>query len=223
MKKILGVDEAGRGAVIGPLIICGYLISEDKLKILKEWKVKDSKLLTPGKRELLSKKLRKLADDLFIIRISAQDIDESLEKSNLNKMEIEKMQTIINKLKPDKAYIDSVEANTEKFCDKIKAKISEELKEKIEYICENFADRKYPIVGAASIIAKVERDMEIEWLKKKYGDFGSGYPSDPKTVKFLKDWFEKNKVFPHVVRKSWSTVKEMKREVKKRTLKDFIK
>jgi len=234
MKRILGIDEAGRGPVIGPLVMCGFLVDEAKLATLENWGVRDSKKVSPKRRSFFYQKLKKLADDYAVIKLTAMDIDRMRTATNLNKIEIKHMQDIINALKPDKVIIDAIEANAKKFRELILRGLNEELKERIkngtcELICENYADANYPIVGAASIIAKVIRDAEVRKLQQKYpeyGDFGSGYPSDPKTIAFLKDWLEKNKEMPYFVRRSWITAKELvksaraKREQK--GLKEFV-
>lgn len=218
-KIILGIDEAGRGSVIGPLVICGFLIEEAKTDLIKY--AKDSKLLSPKKREELEKKLKAAARDFAIIKISAEEIDKLRTEKNLNKIEIEQMQKIINLFNPDIIIIDSPEHNVEKFEKKIRKGLKNE---DIKIICENYADRKYSVVSAASILAKVERDREIERLKKKYNiEFGSGYPSDERTIKFLKKWIKENKDFPNFVRKSWITVKGIKVMKIQKNIKDFIK
>ncbi|MFH1630839.1 MAG: ribonuclease HII [Candidatus Aenigmatarchaeota archaeon] len=227
MKKILGIDEAGRGCVIGPLVMCGYLVSEEKEADLKKMGARDSKLLSPRVRSQLYQKFKEFADDVVILKISAEDIDKQRSETNLNKIEIKHMQHIINALNPDRVVLDSIEANTKGFRLKILhgLKIALKNKEKtgdLEIISENFADKHYPIVGAASIMAKVVRDAEIIKLAEKYGDFGSGYTSDPRTIKFLKEWLNKNKQFPTFVRKSWVTVKEMKKNQAQKALLSFV-
>lgn len=206
--KILGIDEAGRGPVIGPMVMCGFLIEDNKLLALNKMGVKDSKQLTPPVREKLAKKLEKLSDDIVVLKMDATEIDSARNITNLNKLEIKKMCEIINALSPDKAFIDAIESNTSHF----RKKILGGLENGVEVIAENFADVNYPIVSASSIIAKHTRDEEIKKLHKKFGNFGSGYSSDPITKRFLKHWLENNKEFPDIVRKSWFTAHELKRE-----------
>ena len=227
MTKMLGIDESGRGPVIGPLVMCGYLVSSSKIDKLKKLGVKDSKLLTPKKREYLKKKLEELADDIIIIKVSAMDIDKLRTETNLNRIEAKKMQEIINFVKANKIFIDSIEANTEKFKKEIINGLKDSIKnniknKKTEIICENFADKKYLSVSAASIIAKVTRDEDIDYIKKDYGDFGSGYPSDPRTINFLKDWIKKNKKYPPFVRQSWFTSKEIRKNHEQQSIKSFM-
>lgn len=220
MTKILGIDESGRGPVIGPMTICGYLVDEEKLPKLKKLGVKDSKLLAEKKRSYLAPRLKRLADDFIIFSIPASEIDRLRTITNLNALEIARMQQIINLLKPDKVIIDSPEVNTKKFSQKVMTKVK--IKNKLHIVAENFADKKYVEVGAASILAKVERDAAIKKLHKEHGFFGSGYASDEITVKFLKDWIERNKEFPSFVRKSWFTAQWIKEEKEQLSVKTFL-
>ena len=210
--KILGIDEAGRGPVVGPLVMCGYLIDGKKLPELKKLGVKDSKQLTPRTREKLIPELKKLADDFILLKLSAKDIDKLRTTTNLNKLEIERIHHIINMLEPDKVIIDALERG-----ERFKAKIACGVNNKMDMIIENFADKNYIEVSAASVIAKVHRDKEIKKLHNKY-KLGTGYPSDPRTISFLKDWIKKNKEFPDFVRRSWITAQCIKSEKEQRTL-----
>ena len=207
--------------------MAGYVIDESRIKDLQKIGVRDSKELSPARRETLEKSLTKMADNIIVLKLSAEDIDKLRSETNLNRIEARKMKDIINSVDSDKVFIDSVEANTEKFKREIIAGLSVELKKRINkkemnIICENFADKKYPVVAAASIMAKVNRDRDINELKKEFGSIGSGYSSDPVTIKFLKDWIEKNKNYPGLVRRSWLTAKEIIDEKKQRQIGDFI-
>jgi ribonuclease HII len=220
--KILGIDEAGRGAVVGPLVIAGTLFDESKFGKLYKLKLKDSKELSRNQRENLEISIKNLTDDFIVIQIPARKIDQLREIRNLNRIEIDHMADITNALKPDKLIIDSVEANT----GKIKKEILGKLENKdIELVVENYADKNYPVVSAASILAKVVRDKSVSLLedqvKNKYGIIGSGYPSDPRTVQFLKNILEKDKKYPEFIRKSWFTAKKINGDHKQRILFDF--
>ncbi len=221
MANICGIDDAGRGPVIGPMVIAGIMVHEKDLHKLKGLGVKDSKLLTPNQRELIYNKLIKTFKTYKVIKISPQEVDSyvlSKEGLNLNWLEADKMSEIINSLKPDEIIVDCPSTNINKFSEYIHNKLTV----KTELKCEHKADTNFLIVGAASIIAKVTRDKEIELIKKKLGvEFGSGYPSDPKTKKFLKENWNK---YQEIFRKSWSTYKEYsegKRSKKQKTLEDF--
>jgi ribonuclease HII len=219
MTLVLGIDEAGRGPVIGPMVMCGYLVRERNVARLRKLGVADSKMLTRRQREFLFARVKKLAEDMIVFHISAQEIDALRTESNLNKLEISRMKQMIDLLQPDKVIIDAPENNTEKFA----RKISSGLASKAKITCENFADKNYIEVAAASIIAKVHRDMEIGKLHKQYGFFGSGYSSDPTTIAFLKQWIKENKDWPDCVRRSWITAQLIKEEKEQLKLNKFIK
>jgi ribonuclease HII len=209
---IAGVDDAGRGSVIGPLVIAGVLMHKEDLPKLSELGVKDSKLLSPHKRELLATEIKRIAQRYSLVKLSPHEIDVVVESGRklhkLNRLEAQAMAKVIEELKPDVAYVDASDVLEQRF----KQHILESLSLKVDVISEHKADRKYPIVSAASIIAKVERDKEIAELASKYGDFGCGYPTDPKTIKFLQQCLEKFGEYPEFVRKSWKPAKKVKSE-----------
>ena len=219
---IAGVDEAGRGCVIGPLVITGYLISEKKVPLLIELGVKDSKKLTPKKRENLVTKIIQISENYKTINLSPDQIDKVVESNRkfhkLNRLEARTMALIIETLKPDEAFIDAADVIENRF----QQHITECLMVKTKIVAKHKADEIFPVVSAASIIAKVERDKEIFNLREKYGDFGSGYLSDKKTIEFLKNWIKNNDDYPGCVRKSWKPAKKIKNEKGTKQTKLFL-
>jgi ribonuclease HII len=209
---VAGVDDAGRGSVIGPLVIAGILIDSEDVPKLVQLGVKDSKLLSPSRRETLAVDIKRIARKHAVVKLSPAEIDRVVEKGRklrrLNWLEAQAMAKVIELLRPDVAYVDASDVFEERF----KQQILEFLPFKVEIVSEHKADRKYPVVSAASIIAKVERDREIAELKAKYGDFGCGYPTDPKTIEFLHRCLETFKEYPEFVRRSWRPAKKVKRE-----------
>ena len=219
MGFFLGIDEAGRGAVVGPLVIGGVIISEENEKKLKKLGVKDSKELTPGKREELFEKIKELSEDYIILQISAKQIDDEMDIKNLNEIEMERMAQIIDSfsVKKPKVFIDAVEANTLKF----KGKVLSRLKNKdLDIVAENHADENYPSVSAASILSKVTRDSEIKKLHEEYGFFGSGYPSDERTIKFLENLDREE--YDKIVRLKWATSRNILERKNQRGLGEFL-
>ncbi len=198
---VCGVDDAGRGSAIGPLVIAGIRIERNKIKRLSEIGVKDSKQLTPRARENLYKKILALVDDYYVARISPQIIDKSVQKNQLNTLEGKYMAKVIAKLRPDSAYVDSCDVNPTRF-----GLLISKLAKVDKVHSSHHADRRFPVVSAASIIAKVNRDRAIEKIRKNF-DVGSGYPSDPKTMRFIRDFIASNGMPPKFVRKSWKPVK----------------
>ncbi|MFB0567946.1 MAG: ribonuclease HII [Candidatus Bathyarchaeia archaeon] len=210
--RIAGVDDAGRGSVIGPLVIAGVLIEKENLHKLVDLGVKDSKLLSPHKREWLAKEIRKTALRCHFIALSTSEIDKVVETGRklrrLNHLEARTMAEVIAALKPDIAYVDASDVLAERY----KQHILENLPFEVQIVSEHKADAKYPVVSAASIIAKVERDKAIRELRERHGDLGSGYITDPKTIEFLKSWIQKFGFYPEFVRKSWKPAKRLKSE-----------
>jgi len=213
---IAGVDEAGRGPVIGPLVIAGVSLDEKDLPKLVDLGVKDSKLLSPQRRETLSSQIKKLALNYHIVWLSPAEIDRVVESKRklhkLNRLEAQAMAKVIAVLKPDVVYVDASDILADRFGEHI----AENLSFSPKIISEHKADVKYPIVSAASIIAKVERDKVISQLQKKHGNMGCGYPSDSNTIKFLEDWIRNFGSYPDFVRKSWKTAKRVKSEADSR-------
>jgi len=209
---IAGVDEAGRGCVIGPLVVAGVMVKSEVLPILTELGVKDSKLLTPKKRELLYPAILQLTEKYHTVKVLPYEIDKAVASARrlhkLNRLEAQMMAQVIEALKPDEVYVDAADTVEHRF----RNHIQECLKIKTTIVSRHKADRIYAVVSAASIIAKVERDREIANLKVEYGDFGSGYLTDEKTVAFLRQLIEKNDEYPSFVRKSWKPAKRAKSE-----------
>ena len=202
---ILGIDEAGRGSVLGPLVIAGVIIPEKMNKVLERMGVKDSKKLTPNRRVILSRKLKKMFEYEVTV-ISARQIDEMrAEGINLNDIEKNAMRDLIIKMNPEKAIVDAVDVKAERFQENLCESTG------IDVTAEHKADDKYVQVSAASIIAKAERDAQISEINKEFikmGGIGSGYPSDPKTKEFLTNYTYDE--MPDFVRRSWATVAKMK-------------
>jgi len=198
---VCGVDDAGRGSVLGPLVIAGISIERSKIKRLAEIGVKDSKQLSPKSRENLYDKILSLVDGHYVAKIPPSAIDKSVNKNLLNQLEANYMAKVIKKLGASSSYVDSCDVNPKRFGLNIS-----NLAKTGKIISSHHADRKYPVVSAASIIAKVNRDRAIEKLRKNH-DLGSGYPSDSKTMDFIKEWISKNGDVPVFVRKSWKPVK----------------
>ena len=201
--RYLGIDEAGRGPVIGPMVICGVLADDESLKKLVEMGVRDSKLLRPERREELSIKIRDVIIDYIILEVSPKEIDLAVLGRGLNRLEARKMAYIISKFDFNIAIVDAPGRRPEKFGQMIRRLTGKEI------IAENFADRKYPVVSAASILAKVRRDEIIRGYEKVYGEIGSGYASDRRTVMFLRRYMEKHGDLPDIVRRSWRTSREI--------------
>jgi ribonuclease HII len=201
--QICGIDDAGRGSMLGPLVIAGISMDKKNLRKLSSLGVKDSKTLSPKLRESLYKKIIKIVDDYYITKIPPKLIDASVRKHHLNNLEAKYMAKVVSKLNPDTSYVDSCDVNPLRFGKEI-SKLSDNHKIKSYH----HADSRFVVVSAASILAKVTRDRAIEKLRKNH-NLGSGYPSDSVTVKFVTKYYKKNKVMPNFVRKSWKPVQRI--------------
>ncbi len=193
--------------MIGPLVVAGISINRERLPRFAELGVKDSKLLTARKREELFPKILELAENSAILKVSPQEIDQVVESQRrlhkLNRLEALTMAKIIDELKPEIAYVDAADVVEKRFGQHI----LEASNFKPKLVSEHKADRNYPIVSAASVVAKVERDRAVETLRGEFGDFGTGYLTDPKTGTFLKTWLKSHPELPACVRKSWKPAK----------------
>jgi ribonuclease HII len=198
---ICGVDEAGRGPVIGPLVVAAVMVDDDA--ILRSIKVKDSKQLTAAKREELAIEIRRNAK-VEVEVIEAARLDELMAIETLNDIEVEAFALLISKMKADLVYADACDVDPRRFSRNVRGHLSYSPK----MICEHKADERYPVVSAASIIAKTVRDRRIKEIEKEFGQpIGSGYAHDEVSVAFLENWIkEKGDVPPHT-RRTWETAK----------------
>lgn len=199
---IAGVDEAGRGAVIGPLVVCCAVCKRDSEKLLKKWASKDSKALTPQQRETAYEELKKFCTFRWVA-ISATDLNKLMKTMSLNDIEAKVMADLIKKVDEGDVMIDMPDRYSWTFRKRM---------EKFgvtKFEAEHKADENYPIVAAASICAKITRDAKIEEIKQATCDFGSGYPSDQRTINALKDK-EKIKLLAPVIRTRWKTLERIK-------------
>ena len=210
--QVAGVDDAGRGPIIGPLVVAGVLLDEKDLPKLMDLGVRDSKRLSPDRREELAAEIKHLALKCHVEMLPPAEIDRVVETGKklhkLNRLEAQTMAKVITSLRPDVTYVDASDV----FADRFKQHIAENLTFKVQIISEHKADAKYPIVSAASIIAKVERDGALSALQERYGNMGCGYPTDPNTIKFLERWIRTFGSYPDFVRKSWKPAKRLKKE-----------
>ena len=197
-----GVDEAGRGSVLGPLVV-GAVYSESD-DVLIEIGVKDSKKLSPRTRERMYELIAD-ACEISIIPISAEKIDVDRKIMSLNDIELRMFVTACSKIPVSAVYADCPDVNEAAF-----SKEMDGMMKGPEIIARHKADDTFPIVSAASIIAKVTRDRMIADIQREFGtDIGSGYPSDRYTMDFIERWIKDNGCPPPYTRCSWEPVRQM--------------
>lgn len=196
--RILGMDEAGRGCVLGPLVVGAFLYEGEDQKPLRDAGADDSKALSAAKRAIAREKLEKLGTGT-IRRVEATEIDEG----NLNELEIACFIALAQQFKPDRAYLDA--PVHPRGIPKLKARLIRETGVE-DWVVEPKADATWPVVGAASIFAKLTRDAAIAEL----GEVGSGYPSDPVTRALLEKLLRSGDPLPSWVRSRWGTIENLR-------------
>jgi ribonuclease HII len=212
---ICGVDEAGKGSVLGPMVVAAVGVpSED---VFSDLEVSDSKLLSSKMREHLYAIIRKRFR-VATVRIDAHEIDEIRMGMTMNACVARAHARVIDKLSPTLAYVDACDVNAIRYAGMVKS----HLVHACDIVSEHHADQTYKVVSAASIVAKVTRDRAIAALSKKYGEIGSGYPSDPVTIAFLSVYIDEHKYPPPIARKSWKTVTTMVGKKQQSHLSEFF-
>jgi len=212
---ICGVDEAGKGSVLGPLVVAAVGVPSDD--VFNDVVVKDSKMLSPAMREHLYSVIRKRFR-VATVRIDAHEIDEIRKGMTMNSCIARAHAQVIGKLSPSKAFVDACDVNAFRYAEMVKS----HLDCTCEIISEHHADESFRVVSAASIVAKVVRDRAIVTLSKKYGTIGSGYSSDPVTIAFLSSYIDEYKMPPPIARKSWKTVSRLIAKKQQSQLSEFF-
>ncbi len=210
-----GADEAGRGPVLGPMVICAACFCEGDLPSLHEQGVTDSKQLSPKRREELFNVITRASQGYELVVISPVEINECMAGgTNLNEIEVAAFGRAINALIqrgviPATMWVDAADVKPERFGERIRCLLSTP----VAVDARHKADATFTAVGAASILAKTTRDQLVCDLARHYGDIGSGYPSDPKTRTFLKGYYQSHGDFPPIARMEWETLKQLKKEM----------
>lgn len=199
--KYCGIDEAGRGSVMGPMVV-GILRTEEDEGLISLG-IKDSKKLTPKTRERIYEELVENYDT-YVVEVSASEIDSLRRTKTLNEIELDMFAEACNNLKGFHTYVDCPDVSEKRFQSLLERRVEGRI------VAKHGADDYYPVVSAASIIAKVVRDRRIEEISEKLGEnVGSGYPSDAVTMDFIEKWIRDNGCPPIDTRCSWEPVRHM--------------
>ena len=209
---ICGIDEAGKGPVLGPMVAAGVLVSDDE--DLSSLGIKDSKQLSAKKREVIFEEICASYKTAVVVK-SPAEID--VRECTMNQFTVLLHAEVLRTLSPDRVYLDACDVNAERFGVNVLSASGIDA----EVVSEHKADARYAVVGAASIVAKVTRDRIIDELRLEFGEIGSGYPSDAKTVAFLKEYIREHGVPPACARKSWQTVTDILSKSAQKNLFDF--
>lgn len=225
MKYLAGIDEAGRGPVIGNMVMAIVAVAPKDKHILQKMGVKDSKLLTPKKRNELFRLIRSHFPHV-IISLTPKEIDKHVttDGTSLNRLEAitsgKLIRRLNKKIKVTSVMLDLPSKKKEEYLEQVKSVLTDNDKE-IQIDAEFKADLNYIEVSAASILAKVTRDKGLKTVEKKLGfNIGSGYPADPNTIKALEEHLDKL-VEEGIVRMSWKTFTNIVESKNQTSLGDF--
>ncbi len=220
-----GVDEAGKGPVFGSMFAAAVCVAD--LEVLPDG-IADSKQLSPTRREELARTLEQRANVYIgVAEIPVGRIDDP--STDMNSLAVDAHATAIaamlEAVHVDQAatgLCDACDTDAERFARRVAERCRTHVSSATVTIdARHGADEESPLVGAASIIAKVERDSHMASLATEYGEIGSGYPSDPTTKRFLESYLEAHGDVPPFARRSWSTCKRAIAETSQRGLEEF--
>ena len=205
--KVLGIDEAGRGALLGPLIVAGVLVAQEDLERLRERGASDSKGVRRERRRDVLLSLRGLFLGARVCTIAPRDIDGT----NLTELELTAAVEIVRRLRPHVLVFDAPVSPgaIPGLAERLRSRCALAGAEPREIIVVPKADRDFPVVGAASLLAKVTRDAYVMYLRRRYGDFGWGYPAEEAAVRFLRAWWERHGELPPICRRKWATARRL--------------
>jgi ribonuclease HII len=215
--RVVGVDEAGRGSFVGPLVVGGFAIDDAEVGAVHACGARDSKQLSASARKDVYARLLRLGD-LASVALSPRQVDRAVGSGALNHLEADAFGDVIRRLGGAEARVDACDVNEARFG----RRVSRRAGPGIRVLARHHADRDDPIVGAASIVAKVRRDRALARLRASVGDgIGSGYPSDTQTIEFVRGHLELVTSAPSWLRVSWRTMTRVKRTVPAVTLDQF--
>jgi ribonuclease HII len=213
---VLGIDEAGRGSVVGPLVVGGFLVPADLTGSLPDLDVRDSKLLSPARRRAAFERLRTVGRR-YQVTLAPSEIDEAVGVGGLNDLEARAFARLVRRARPEVAYVDACDPVAQRFG----TTVARYAGTSTRIVARHRADRDLPVVGAASIVAKVLRDRALDRLRTELGaGLGSGYPSDRKTRAFVADVLSRGER-PHWLRASWQTTQDLLPAAAPRRLETF--
>ena len=154
--------------------------------------------------------IQSLSKEWNFSHVIPEELNLLMNRKSLNEIEAMRMGLLLNNLqrKPDMVIVDACDPVAEGFAQRLKKYIS--FKTVIK--SEHKADLNHPVVAAASIVAKVNRDLEIEKLTEEHGELGCGYSHDEKTISFIKQYLLDNKKLPPFARLHWDTSKRLEAE-----------
>ena len=227
----VGIDEAGKGPVLGPMVCAAVGVPDPS--VLPD-DVADSKRLSPDRRESLEAAIRD--DDRIVVGVAAIEVERIDDpETDMNRLTVTgQAEAAVALLRSGNAndggtdgplsiLADAGDTSESRFArrlgDAIDERSSARRKRSVE--ARHGADDDDPVVAAASIVAKVERDARVSEIAAEYGDVGSGYPSDPTTRTFLAEFVDEQGTLPGCARESWQTCEDLLAAAEQSGLGDF--
>jgi ribonuclease HII len=209
----VGVDEAGKGPVLGPMVAAAVRVDPTTLPD----GVDDSKRLSAERRTTLDARLRDGSATVAVAPVSVARIDDPATDMNSLTVAAHAEAVAAVATDGDAVVVDAGDVDADRFGRRVRGAVDAD----VTVRAEHRDDGSYPVVAAASVVAKVERDAAVERLATDYGDVGSGYPSDPTTREFLREWVRRRGELPDCARASWSTCDDLLAAAEQSALSEF--
>ena len=213
-RWVLGLDEAGRGSLLGPLVVGGFAVpaSEGIDAELRGLGTKDSKALSARRREEVFEGLCRRGT-LLAAWADPPEVDRWVRGPGLNALEVALMGGLIRRCSPGLVLADACDVDADRFARHLRRQLPPSFP-RVRIVARHKADRDLPLVSAASIVAKVTRDRRMVQLARTLGEeMGTGYPSDPRTRRHLEDLLARHRDLPPHVRRTWATVTRVSRSL----------
>lgn len=211
---IVGVDEAGKGPVLGSMFAAAVRVPSPA--VLPSG-IRDSKELPASRRVAFARTLR-ANDRVTVSTIEVPPAEIDAPETDMNTITVDAHAAVIEDVADDSAAViaDASDVNPTRFARRIHDRVSV-----ADVSAKHGADASSPVVAAASVVAKVARDAHIDGLAQTYGAIGSGYPSDPTTLEFLRQYVTDHGHLPACARRSWATSADILAAAEQSEIEDF--
>lgn len=224
-EYVIGIDEAGRGCILGPMFVGLVVWKTERLSKLSEWGVKDSKKLSDKRRRELNAKIVAEARHSVVVSFTAAEM-EALKGENdatMNSMDemlfARALETLPEELWSESdpkvsLFLDAADVKEERFGLSVTLRLPENRRTAFRAIVsKNHADAHFPIVSAASILAKEARETWVKDAHALYGDFKTGY-CNPATLRWLEEYRRTKGSFPDICRLSWKPCAKIEEKIR---------
>jgi len=226
-----GVDEAGKGPVLGSMFAAAVVAEPAALPP----DVDDSKAVPADRRPGLAREIREAAAAVAVSEVPVDRIDDP--ETDMNSLTVAAHAEALDAVAgggseavamagqddgctipdPLAGTVDAGDTDAERFGRRVAARVEGD----VDLTAEHAADETDPLVGAASVVAKQAREDHVADLAVEYGPVGSGYPSDPATRDFLRRYVEREACLPECARTSWQTSADVVAAVQQTGLEGF--